>query len=113
HKTISAMLRALGERANDTTRLKEAIAAFRQALKERTRERVPLDWAMTQNNFVIALSRLGKRESGTAWLEEAVEALRGAIEVAEKSGATHYMEVFRRNLTEVQALLSDRQPKKA
>jgi hypothetical protein len=34
------------------------------------RERVPLDWAMTQNRLGIALWRLGERESGTARLEE-------------------------------------------
>ena len=37
------------------------MAAFTEALKERTRERVPLDWAMTQNNLGDALSALGKR----------------------------------------------------
>jgi hypothetical protein len=28
-------------------KLEEAVAAFREALKERTRERVPLEWAGT------------------------------------------------------------------
>ena len=61
----------LGERESGTARLEEAVAAYRDALKERTRERVPLDWAMTQNNLGSALLRLGERESGTARLEEA------------------------------------------
>ena len=34
----------------------EAVDAYRDALEERTRERVPLDWAMTQNNLGTALS---------------------------------------------------------
>jgi hypothetical protein len=46
---------------------------------ERTRERVPLDWAMTQNNLGNALGTLGERESGTARLEEAVAAYRAAL----------------------------------
>ncbi|HTR16762.1 MAG TPA: hypothetical protein VMI52_06995, partial [Acetobacteraceae bacterium] len=50
------------------------------ALQERTRERVPLAWAMTQNNLGNALSTLGERESGTARLEEAVEAYRDALQ---------------------------------
>ena len=54
--------------------------AYRDALKERTRERVPLDWAMTQNNLGNALRTLGERESGTARLEEAVAAYRDALE---------------------------------
>jgi tetratricopeptide (TPR) repeat protein len=53
--------------------------ALREALKERTRERVPLDWATTQTNLGNALRTLGERESGTARLEEAVIALREAL----------------------------------
>jgi len=48
------------------------------ALEERTRERVPLQWAATQYNLGIALETLGERESGTASLEAAVEAYRAA-----------------------------------
>ncbi len=46
-----------------------------------TRERVPLDWAMTQNNLGTALQTLGEREDGTQRLEEAVAAFRAALEV--------------------------------
>ena len=45
------------------------------------RERVPLDWAMTQNNLGNALARLGERESGTARLEEAVAAFDASLTV--------------------------------
>ena len=62
-----------------TARLQEALAAYREALKERTRERLPLQWAMTQNNLGNALLRLGDRESGTARPEEAVVAYREAL----------------------------------
>ena len=44
-------LQSLGERESGTARLEEAVAAYREALKEWTRERVPLEWAMTQNNL--------------------------------------------------------------
>jgi len=70
----------LGERESGTTRLEEAVVAYRAALDERTRERVPLDWAVTQNNLGLALARLGDRESGRARLEEAVAAFRTALE---------------------------------
>ena len=60
----------LGERESGTARLEEAVSVYRAALQERTRERVPLDWATTQNNLGIALRMLGERESGTARLEE-------------------------------------------
>jgi tetratricopeptide (TPR) repeat protein len=73
-------LRILGARESGTARLDEAVAAYREALEERTRERAPLDWAATQNNLGVALRTLGERESGTARLEEAVAAYRDALE---------------------------------
>ena len=65
-----------------TERLEQAVTAFTEALKERTRERVPLDWAMTQNTDLgdwAALAALGKRESGTERLEQAVTAFTEAL----------------------------------
>ena len=38
------------------------MTAFTEALKERTRERVPLDWAATQNDLGAALTILGERD---------------------------------------------------
>ena len=52
---LGVFLQTLGERESGTARLEEAVAAYRAALEERTRERVPLDWAATQNNLGIAL----------------------------------------------------------
>jgi hypothetical protein len=46
---------SVGERESGTAKLEEAIATFREALKEQTRERMPLDWAVTQNNLGKAL----------------------------------------------------------
>ena len=68
-----------GEQSGDASRLEEAVVAYREALKEYTRERVPLDWAMTQNNLGNALGSLGERESGTERLEGAVAAYREAL----------------------------------
>jgi tetratricopeptide (TPR) repeat protein len=79
HHNLGTALATLGERESGTARLEEAVAACRDALKEHTRERAPLDWAMTQNNLGIALWRLGERESGTARLEKAVAAYRDAL----------------------------------
>jgi len=54
---LNKLLR-LGERESGTTRLEEAVAAFRLALQEQTRERVPLDWAMAQTNLGLVLLEL-------------------------------------------------------
>ena len=65
----------LGERETGTARLEEAVAAYRAALEERTRERVPLDWAATQNNLGLALavSRRERERHGGAMAQRAVE----------------------------------------
>ena len=55
------------------------MTACRAALEERARDRVPLEWAKTQNNLGNALNALGARESGMARLEEAVGAYRAAL----------------------------------
>ncbi len=60
--------------------LEVAIAINRRLLEEYTRERVPLNWAATQNNLGGVLQTLGERESGTQRLEEAVTAFRAALE---------------------------------
>ncbi len=58
-------LRALGERESGTARLNEAVAAYREALMERTRERVPIQWTATQNNLDRALKLLEERTPKT------------------------------------------------
>ena len=73
--------RAIGEQRGDSEALERAIAAYQDALKEHTRERVPLDWAMIQNNLGLALFRLGERESGKDKLEAAVTAYREALKI--------------------------------
>jgi tetratricopeptide (TPR) repeat protein len=70
----------LGERESGTASLEQAVAAYRAALDEQTRERGPLHWAAMQNNLGTVLTTLGERESGTASLEQAVAAYRAALE---------------------------------
>ena len=78
---LGKVLLRLGERESGTERLEEAVAAFRKALQEFTRERDPLDWAETQNHLGVALCRLGETESVAERLEEAVAAFRAALTV--------------------------------
>jgi hypothetical protein len=68
----------LDEFGSGTAQLEEAVVAYRAALEERTRDRDPFEWALTQSNLGTALTLLGERESGTARLEEAVAAFRAA-----------------------------------
>src|SRR5262249_31964355 len=57
----------------------QGVGASTEGPKEGTRERVPLQWAASQNNLGNALRVLGERGSGTAKLEEAVVAYREAL----------------------------------
>jgi hypothetical protein len=61
-------------------KLEEAVTAHREALKEYTRERVPLQWATIQHSVGIILAFLGEGESGITRLEEAIAAFREALE---------------------------------
>src|SRR5207244_3887990 len=76
---LARALLVLGDQSGKNEPLIEAVATCREALKELTRVRVPLDWAFTQNGLGVALTRLGERESSTGRLEEAVVAYREAL----------------------------------
>jgi len=54
--------------------------AYRDLLKARTRERVPLEWARTQVNLGNTLRILGERERSSERLGQAVEAFRAALQ---------------------------------
>ena len=82
------------------------MAAYREALKERTRERVPLQCAMTQNNLGTALRTLGKRESGTGRLEEARGAIGLAWEVYPEAGINRYNPSFETRLRSTDDLMA-------
>jgi tetratricopeptide (TPR) repeat protein len=72
----SPMRRRSWTRQSGTAKLEEAVAVYREALKENTRESVPLQWAETQNSLGAALAELGEREKGSARLTEAIAAYR-------------------------------------
>jgi tetratricopeptide (TPR) repeat protein len=76
---LACALAAYGEQAGTSQPLKQAFTAFQEALKERTRERIPLDWATTQNGLGVVLTDLGEQETGTAQLEAALTAFQEAL----------------------------------
>jgi tetratricopeptide (TPR) repeat protein len=72
-------LQRQGDERGDNAALRKALQVYDRALTTMARERVPLDWATTQNNLGTALSTLGQRETGTERLLEAVDAFRDAL----------------------------------
>jgi hypothetical protein len=70
----------LGARESGTARLEEAFAAYRDALKERTRERVPLQWDMSTGNQGVALTVLAERRRDLAMAKRAQAQISAAFE---------------------------------
>ena len=101
-------LRILGKRESGTARLEEAVAAYRAALEEWTRERAPLDWAGTQNNLGDALRALGERESGTTPLEEAVVAFDKYLTVTEVAWPQTWVQQVRSHRDKTRAEIAQR-----
>ena len=69
-----------------TARLEEAVIAYRDALTERTRERVPLDWAMSLGNQGVALMRLAERLQDATMAETAFQQIETAFETMRAGG---------------------------
>jgi hypothetical protein len=73
-----------------------------------TCERVPLDWAATQNNLGNAL---GERENGTARLKEAVKAWDACLSVASSAWPSSQVEAIRTAERDTQAAIARRSGK--
>jgi len=86
-----------GNPESGTKHLTQAVAACTEALKERTRDKVPLDWAETQNNLGNALRALGERQSNPTLLQQAIGHCNAALEVFRASKATYYLTMTEEN----------------
>ena len=109
HMALGVALATLGERESGTEHLEQAVAAFTEVLKERTRERVPLDWAATQSNLGAALMILGERESGTERLEQAVAAFTEALKERTRERVPLDWAATQSNLGAALAILGERE----
>jgi hypothetical protein len=61
--TLGSARVTLGERESGTVRLEEAVAAYRAALEEWTRERVPLQMGDDAHNHTKCLALLDERRT--------------------------------------------------
>jgi hypothetical protein len=64
----------------------EAVAAFRAALTERTRERVQLDWAKGTANLSVAHTLLAERTDDAQLAQTALSQIELALATARSSG---------------------------
>ena len=88
----------LGDQTGQEVWLDRAISAYREALKEWTRERVPLEWAGTQNNLGNVLRMLGERKYNYGKLEEAVAAYHEALKEYTRERVPLYWAMTQNNL---------------
>ncbi|MGH6831215.1 MAG: tetratricopeptide repeat protein, partial [Methylocella sp.] len=56
------------------------VEAHREATKELTRERVPLQWAVTQHNLAVVHRALFEKDRVPRHLDNAIAAIDGALE---------------------------------
>ena len=109
HMALGTALTILGERESGTDLLERAVAAYNAALEGYTRECVPLDWAMTQNNLGNALATLGERESGTERLEQAVAAYKAVLKEFTREHVPLNWAMTQNNLGTALAVLGERE----
>jgi len=100
---------ALGEEDPDPSQLPRAVSALQSALQELTRERVPVDWAETQDEMGNVLAAIGAREDGTARLEEAARAYRLALRERTRDRAAYLWAESQNHLGLALVLIGQRQ----
>ena len=103
---LCARLFGLGERESGTAKLEEAIGAYREALKVRTRERVPLDWARTLGNQGVALMRIAELRGDVTMAETAFRQINMAFETMRDGGHARDAALYDKQLTRARATLA-------
>jgi tetratricopeptide (TPR) repeat protein len=98
-----------GDEFGDNSALGSAIDLNKRLIDLQPRERVPLGWALTQDDLGIALATLGERESGTTRLEEAVAAYRGALKERTRERVPFQWATTQNNLGNALQILGERE----
>jgi hypothetical protein len=101
---LGTALLALGERESGTAHLEEGVAAYRTALEERTRERVPLEWAASTGNQGIALMLLAERLGDAARAQSAVQQIEAAVVIMRDGGNPLNAAYYQAQLLKAKAL---------
>ena len=68
-----------GSHYGDMTAFQAAVEVYREVLGEWPEQRIPHEWAATENKLGLALYALGEQEPGTTSLEAAIAAYRSAL----------------------------------
>jgi hypothetical protein len=87
-------------------KLEQAVAAYREALKERTRQRVPLQWATSFGNQGVALMLLAERRRDAAIAETALSQINAAFETMRDGGDAVRAAYYERQLFGAHAIVT-------
>ena len=98
------MLTSLGERESATTRFEEAVAAYRAALEERTRERVPLGWAASFGGQGVTLMLIADRTNDVVVAEAALQQIETAYDTARSADQAQMAAYFEVQLAKARAI---------
>ena len=96
----------LGEREGGTGKLEEAVAAYREALKEHTPERYPLDWAGTLGNEALALMLLAERRQDATMAAAALSQINKVVETMRNGGNGPSAAFYEQQLPRASALVA-------
>ena len=101
---LGRALQTLGTREAGTARLEEAVTAYREALEERTRNRVPRDWAGTQYNLAECLAALAERSPTPGpILADAITHMQNAVDGYQQVGDKHRGPIAEQRLAALKA----------
>lgn len=98
----------LGEQKGDSDAVEEAIAVYREALKIRSRDTAPSDWAEIQNNMGCALAMIGRSGTYETNLEEAISAFQEALKESTREKAPMKWAKTKHNMGNALRALGDR-----
>ena len=81
------------------------MTAYRAALEEWTRDRAPLDWAMSMGNQGVALMVIAERLGDASKARAAVEQIEIALATMREGGHAPFAAYFEAQLPHARALL--------
>ena len=110
YRALGDGLLRLGKYEIDSTHLKQAVDAYREALKVYTPEDSPIDWVVTQNNLGNALSALGKRERQLEHLRAAVKAYDSLLKEMDRKQSPLWWAAVQNNLGTALLFLAELEP---
>jgi uncharacterized caspase-like protein len=102
---LGGALAVRGMRSTGTTDLEAALAAWRNALSEHTRERYPVDFAWAEYNIGLVLIEIGRRNMLSEPVREGKAALQQSWDTYEANGYPDYDADFIERLADADRLV--------